>query len=108
MNAKTLMMKYIYVNGDYPTLELWTKEFGYERSYYYKTKKALQQINYKERCHEDKSLYPFEDTVSKLLGVRPKDLEPVKFKEEEVDLTKLEVEGRPIPEEYCEDYYKVR
>lgn len=97
MNAKTLMMKYVYVNGDYPTLELWTKEFGYERSYYYKTKKALQQINYKERCHEDESLYPFNDTTSKLFGTRP-----------QVDLTKLEVEGKPIPEEYYEDYYKVR
>ena len=104
MNAKTLMMKYVYVNGDYPTLEFWTKNFGYERSYYYKTKKALQQINYKERCHEDESLYPFNDTVSILMGIGPKNLEPV----EEVDLTKLEVEGKPIPEEYYEDYYKVR
>ena len=104
MNAKTLMMKYVYVNGDYPTLEFWTKNFRYERSYYYKTKKALQQINYKERCHEDESLYPFNDTVSILMGIKPKDLEPV----EEVDLTKLEVEGKPIPEEYYEDYYKVR
>lgn len=104
MNAKTLMMKYVYVNGDYPTLEFWTKNFHYERSYYYKTKKALQQINYKERCHEDESLYPFNDTVSILMGIKPKNLEPV----EEVDLTKLEVEGKPIPEEYYEDYYRVR
>lgn len=84
INAKTIMMRYVYVNGVYPTVEIWTKEFGYDRSYYYRIKKQLEQINYKERCHEDESLYPFNDTVSILMGIRPKDLEPVKVKEEEM------------------------
>ena len=70
VNAKTIMMRYVYVNGDYPTLELWTKEFGYERSYQYRLKKQLEQINYKERCHEDENLCPFNEAVSKLFRTK--------------------------------------
>lgn len=73
INAKTIMMRYVYVNGVYPTLEIWTKDFGYERSYYYRVKKQLEKINYKERCHEDESLCPFNDTVSKLFGTNSKE-----------------------------------
>lgn len=70
IGAKELMMRYVYVNGDYPSVETFTKEFGYERSYYYRIKKQLETINYKEHCHDENSECPFNEAVSVLFGIK--------------------------------------
>lgn len=56
LTGKNLMKFEIIKTGDYPSMETFTKKYGFDKSYYYKIKKELEREKFKETRYIDEKL----------------------------------------------------